>query len=233
MFEFIPAKELKKKYKVYGHFYSVSVINCGEIKGRSVLEIISNDENPESADLLSDKVPDAVFILMNPGSSEPADAKAEIDLVDNMGEMEVKLVESNPDDAQFQIMRVMHYCGYNHVRVLSLSDIRHPNSNKFYGFYHNIVEKGNFHEHSIFYKTRYKELIKKIGLKPLYPIICGWGLDKNLDPLIKKCIKMLPHSASLYGLKVEGEDNKYFHPLPRTKSEMMAWVEMLVQQIKS
>ncbi len=68
---FIPAKELKLKYGVFGHFYSVELASREVIACRSVLEIASKYHTPSDHSELSGIRPDAVFIMMNPGSSRP------------------------------------------------------------------------------------------------------------------------------------------------------------------
>ncbi|MFM6344569.1 MAG: hypothetical protein ACKPFK_05395, partial [Dolichospermum sp.] len=61
--EFVYADELKRSFSVRGHFYDVEI--AGKVfPCRSVLEIIANAGDSEATG-----VPDAVVIMMNPGSS--------------------------------------------------------------------------------------------------------------------------------------------------------------------
>ena len=53
MARFIPAKVLKEKYDVFGHFYSVQVAPNTLIECRSVLEIVENAVVPVSLPGLS------------------------------------------------------------------------------------------------------------------------------------------------------------------------------------
>lgn len=71
MARFIPAKTLKAKYDVFGYFYSVEVGTKTVVDCRSVLEIVEKTHAPEKTSVLSNRKPDAVFIMMNPGSSRP------------------------------------------------------------------------------------------------------------------------------------------------------------------
>ena len=64
---FIYADSLKLLFNVFGHFYDLK-IRKKIFKCRSVLEIVSNNLE-YSPNLL----PDAVVIMMNPGSSRPLD----------------------------------------------------------------------------------------------------------------------------------------------------------------
>ena len=65
MVRFIPAEELKSKFGVFGHFYSVQVAPKRVIECRSVLEIVESDQSPRKMDDLSHRKPDAVFIILS------------------------------------------------------------------------------------------------------------------------------------------------------------------------
>ena len=67
MIEFIPADELKSKFDVFGHFYSVQIAPKRIVECRSVLEIVVSDHVPKKTVAFSNRRPDAVFIMMNPG----------------------------------------------------------------------------------------------------------------------------------------------------------------------
>ena len=68
MQRFIPADELKQRYGVFGHFYSVELASREIVECRSVLELVANSRIPKDHSELSALSPDAVFIMMNPGS---------------------------------------------------------------------------------------------------------------------------------------------------------------------
>src|SRR5262245_43336320 len=131
MVEFIPADELKRKFDVFAHFYSVRIVSKKVAACRSVLEIVESDHAPKKTAALSLRKPYAVFILMNPGSSRPL---AEVDdriHSEAIHELPISLVPAKPDTTQYQVMRVMHCCEWRHVRVLNLSDLRCPKSGVF------------------------------------------------------------------------------------------------------
>jgi hypothetical protein len=71
MVRFISAEELKSKFGVFGHFYSVQVAPKKVAECRSVLEIVEATHAPQKTVALSSRKPDAVFVMMNPGSSRP------------------------------------------------------------------------------------------------------------------------------------------------------------------
>src|SRR5438128_2289474 len=129
MVRFIPAEKLKNKFAVFGHFYSVHVAPRKWIECRSVLEIAGTQL---SAKALTDQKPDAIFVMMNPGSSRPL---VEVDnriRASGIHELRVSLVPTKPDTTQYQVMRLMHHCQWRHVRVLNLSDIRCAGSGEFF-----------------------------------------------------------------------------------------------------
>ncbi len=231
MVEFIPASELKKEFDVFGHFYSIKVNSKFEIGCRSVLEIVNKENGIENINSLSSIRPDAVFIMMNPGSSRPLNEKSKIITYENMEHIEVSLVPTKPDTTQYQLMRVMHYCRINHVRVLNLSDMRDPKSGKFIERYREIENKTGFIEHSIFSNIRKKELQNKLKRKDSAPIVCAWGVSPDLDPLIERCINKLPHTTERKGVFKKGTKNKYFHPLPTLQKDKDEWVNDMIPQL--
>ena len=64
---FLYAPELKQIYDVYGHFYNLKIGNT-VFKCRSILEITKQGKALDRTQAV-----DAVVIMMNPGSSKPAD----------------------------------------------------------------------------------------------------------------------------------------------------------------
>jgi len=232
MIEFIPASELKKEYAVFGHFYSIRVNSECEIDCRSVLEIINKENGVKNYESLSSMLPDAVFIMMNPGSSRPLNEKSKIISYNDVGQLEVSLVPTKPDTTQYQVMRVMKFCKWNHVRVLNLSDLRDPKSGKFIQRYRKVENKTGFLEHSIFAEVRKNELESKLKRKIAAPVVCAWGVSADLDPLIKKCVNKISHITKTSGLLKKGTINKYFHPLPTLQIDKEKWVSNMVEQIK-
>ena len=127
--EFVYADELKRSFSVLGHFYDIEI--AGKVfPCRSVLEIIYNAEETEASE-----VPDAVVIMMNPGSSRPLDMSyipkcySVSDVLG--GGWSRELIPARPDNAQYQLMRLMLLKKWKHVRVLNLSDLRNGNSGNF------------------------------------------------------------------------------------------------------
>ena len=217
-------------FGVFGHFYSVQIAPNQFAECRSVLEIVALAHDPTKMAAFSSRKPDAVFIMMNPGSSRPL-AK-----VDNrihakaIHEMAVSLVPTKPDTTQYQVMRIMHYCDWRHVRVLNLSDLRCPQSGVFFKQFKGLEEEHFFDAHSVFSDRRTDELALKLisGI----PVIRAWGVSPHLEPLIERCLSKLTKAKLVKGLLKEGTTNKFLHPLPSLQSQKVEWVNRMVKQCR-
>ena len=139
MVPFMPAEELKKTYGVFGHFYSLELASKEVVPCRSVLEISDKSRMPKDQSELSQLSPDAVFIMMNPGSSKPLEQVSTRIHVDAIHELPISLVPTKPDTTQYQVMRLMHFRRWRHVRVLNLSDLRSSKSPEFIKLYQRLV----------------------------------------------------------------------------------------------
>ena len=128
---FIPADELKQNYGVFGHFYAVELASKEVVECRSVLEIASKTHAPKEPSELSMLRPDAVFVMMNPGSSRPLVEVNNPIHAKAIHKLPISLVPTRPDTTQYQVMRLMHFRCWRHVRVLNLSDLRNPKSAEF------------------------------------------------------------------------------------------------------
>jgi hypothetical protein len=232
MVKFIPAQELKNEFGVFGHFYSVQVAPKRIVECRSVLEIVEEAQVPEQMSVLSNRKPDAVFIMMNPGSSRPlANVNNRIH-AKAIHELPISLVTTKPDTTQYQVMRIMHYCEWRHVRVLNLSDLRCPKSGVFFKQFKGLEEDSSFDAHSVFSERRKDELALKLTNHNGVPVIRAWGVSPHLDPLIDLCISKLARAKTVRGLMKEGTTNKFLHPLPSLQSQQVLWVDRMVEQCR-
>lgn len=228
MVEFITAQVLKDNYDVFGHFYSVQVAPEQFVNCRSVLEIVRPNTPFKEANEISFLKPDAVFIMMNPGSSRPLiETNDRIDYR-AIHELKTSLIKAKPDATQYQVMRLMYHCQWNHVRVLNLSDLRSSKSAKFLEHYRELETEYSFDAHSVFSDQRKDELALKINHGP--SVICAWGTSPILDPLIERCLHKLTNAKFPMGLLKEGTTNKFFHPLPPLQSQQMIWVQRIFEQ---
>lgn len=230
MVQFIPAQELKNNFAVFGHFYSVQIAPKRVVECRSVLEIVDHAAVPRKAEGLSNRRPDAVFIMMNPGSSRPlAEVNNRIH-ARAIHKLSMSLVPTKPDITQYQVMRVMHYCEWQHVRVLNLSDLRCSKSVEFFKQFKRLEVDDSFDSHSIFSGRRKNELALKLTNHSAIPVIRAWGVGPHLDPLIDRCMPKLIRTKIVRGLMKEGTTNKFLHPLPSLQRQQMLWVNQMVEQ---
>jgi len=230
MADFIPAEVLKSKFAVFGHFYSVHVSPTRVYECRSVLELVEGAHAPKKTAEISDRQPDAVCIMMNPGSSRPlVEVDNRIDS-DTIQKLTISLVPTKPDTTQYQLMRVMHYCEWRHVRVLNLSDLRCSRSGVFFQQFKGLEDEFSFDGHSVFSDLRQDELALKLTNHNSIPVIRAWGLSPHLDPLIERCISKVGRSKKIRGLIKEGATNKYLHPLPSLQQQKLVWVDRMVEQ---
>ncbi|WP_409346936.1 DUF1643 domain-containing protein [Paenibacillus sp. MBLB4367] len=211
------------EFKCYGHFYKITKDNMVVARCRSQLDIINADKM--KFDHLIDSVPDALSIMMNPGTSRPADSnyiEKEIDL-DNFITEEKEIVHTIPDDTQKRLMRVMQIKKWKHLRVINLSDIRQPESQKLSEELKQYNKHSLLMEHSIFSGVRKNEvdsLLKKMKGKP---IIIAWGTQNCLNQFAKVCLTVIKGHMS-YG--VTAKKNYHFqHPL----TTKLSWVDNILK----
>lgn len=225
---FVPSKELMQNYDVFGHFYSVEITSGEVVDCRSVLEIASKSRTPKDHAELSNRKPDAVFIMMNPGSSQPLVAVNNHVLAHDIHEMSISLVRTKPDTTQYQVMRVMHHCQWQHVRVLNLSDLRCSKSPHFVKLYRRLEVESDFDSHSIFSEARQHELSLKLPKARKMPLVYAWGLSEKLDPLIERCLSKISTNRTIKGVLEEGTSNKYRHPLPSLQKQKLQWLDKMI-----
>ncbi len=164
------------------------------------------------------KKPDIMVIMMNPGGSKPVDG------------IENKTIESEaiPDRTQDQVMRVMTVCNFQYARVLNLSDIREPKSNKMSLKVLEMDKKDI--AHSVF-DDRRKEDFDSLFVKRV-PVLFAWGVGKSLQQLAEKAIESINIDNPI-GMKKEGLEWAYYHPLPQVYKKQKEWVEEITEQIKN
>jgi hypothetical protein len=229
---FIPASDLKQNYSVFGHFYSVELASKEVVECRSVLEIASKDHTPTDHSELSALRPDAVFIMMNPGSSRPLVEVNNHIHARAIRKLRVSLVPTKPDTTQYQVMRLMHFLGWRHVRVLNLSDLRSPKSAEFIKLFQRLEGESHFDSHSVFSDARTDELSLKLPKRKKTPLVLAWGISDKLNPLIDRCMSRLPRKSIRMGLLEPDSTKKYRHPLPSLQKDQRHWLNMMIRQFK-
>lgn len=231
MQRFIPADELKERYGVFGHFYSVELASKEVVECRSVLELVAKPRIPKNYSELSALSPDAVFIMMNPGKSWPLEEVNNRIRAREIQKLVISLVPTQPDRTQYQVMRLMQVRQWRHVRVLNLSDLRSPKSAVFIKTFQRLERDEEFDSHSIFSEARIDELSLKLPKTKKTPLVLAWGMSEKLNPLIERCLASLPAKSRLKGLLEEGT-NKYRHPLPSLQKDQRLWLKNMVRHFE-
>ncbi|EGQ7769652.1 DUF1643 domain-containing protein [Vibrio parahaemolyticus] len=221
---FIYAKELKTKFSVYGHFYDLKIKN-ETFKCRSVLEIVSKSVG----DIASSK-PCTLVVMMNPGSSKPlsADYVPKTYSIDQImsNSWEKEIVSTRPDNAQYQIMRLMLLTEWKHVRVINLSDLRNGNSGKFSTEFQKAKTLDNSNPHSLTHKDRRCEL--KQYCSESKTVIVAWGSTAVLRESAKTFLKQVPN---VKGLPLESPWFRY--PSPYNKQQKLDWLESMNAELNT
>jgi hypothetical protein len=231
--EFLYAAELKKRFACYGHFYELVMLNGERAKCRSVLEIVDGSISHENPAEISRREPDVVVIMMNPGSSHPKDiyhVDAEIEYPQRNFSSRKELVLTQPDNTQYQVMRIAVSKGWSHIRVLNLSDLRDPKSGSFIQKTEELSELMGGHTHSIFCAERTEECTHALKRKTATPILLGWGQDLGLLPLVDQCLKRIEGEPTC---TVASEVHPLLnaHPSPMLQSKKLEWLDNMLQAL--
>jgi hypothetical protein len=243
MSSFLYAAELKKTYRCYGHFYRLNITGHEPLLCRSVLEITSLPREAVGAgsdpdDLFGGKqeqsLPDAVVIMMNPGSSRPiedgdTDSLIEMPLPDGFRK---PLALTQPDNTQYQIMRIMASKGWAHVRVLNISDLRDPKSPSFIARTQALAEHPEGDRHSLFSEARSDERESMLKRKDGAPFILGWGQDPGLIPLAEQCLKRI-EGARAVTVPAGNHPVLTAHPSPMLQKKKIEWLETIGAALES
>jgi hypothetical protein len=170
--------------------------------------------------------------MMNPGSSRPLLPVDQLVKVEAMDRLTTHLVPTRPDTTQYQVLRVMRQLGWQHVRVLNLSDLRCTKSVQFFREFQQLEAEHGFDVHTLFAARRKVELARRLTSHLHLPIVRAWGVSDALNPLIDRCERAIRGRETRYGLAKAGTTNKFFHPLPSLQSQQRLWVEQMLQQIR-
>lgn len=229
--KFVYAKELKKEYIVFANFYQLEYNDGKKISCRNVLEIFNmatyKDSNKRN-------IPDAIFIMMNPGRSKPkkknykAPTVKEVDIIKHQ-QIKINLVETKPDNTQYQLMRIMKEKKWQHVRVLNLSDYRQAKSAEFYKDIVGLKQNDSYCIHSIFSKKRTKELMQHFNSSKS-KIIAAWGIDEALDELILQAISYNKIDKRI-GVNIRNDQLHYSHAGPQKFTDKMKWIENIIKEV--
>jgi hypothetical protein len=238
MSEFLYAAELKKTFRCYGHFYRLNVPGRNPLLCRSVLEITSLPREAVGAgtdpdDLFSApdaelSLPDAVVIMMNPGSSRPiedGDTDSLLDMPLPAG-FRKPLALTQPDNTQYQLMRIAVSKGWKHIRILNISDIRDPKSPSFIARTKALDAVDGGQAHSLFSNVRKTEREQMLRRKPGAPFILGWGQDAGLIPLAAQCLNCID-GEKIVTVPAGNDPVLTAHPSPMLQAKKEAWLDAI------
>jgi hypothetical protein len=229
--EFRYAAELKKRFTCYGHFYELTLSNGEQLKCRSVLEIVDGEIPQHDPSAISLLVPDVVVIMMNPGSSHPKDKQHEPGLFDTQLAPDAKeLVLTQPDNTQYQIMRVAVEKDWHHIRVLNLSDLRDPKSGSFIQKAEACAALEDGQLHSIFCEQRTEERTRSLRRKNNGPILLGWGQDAGLIPLAEQCLSRIV-GEPVFTVASPVHPLLNAHPSPMMQKKKVEWLERILAEL--
>lgn len=232
--EFIYAAELKKSFTCYGHFYELLLLNGERAKCRSVLEIVDASVPQDNPSIISEMEPDVVVVMMNPGSSHPKDIyhiDEEVEYPRDNGSTRKDLVLTQPDNTQYQVMRVAVHRGWKHIRVLNLSDLRDPKSGSFLQKVDVLSGIMGGHVHSMFCAERTIERAHALKRKRNTPVLLGWGQDAGLLPLAEQCMKCL-EGEPICTVPSDVHPMLNAHPSPMLQSKKLHWLEAMVRELE-
>ena len=250
MTPFIYADELKKTFCCYGHFYRLQIAGTEPQLCRSVLEITSLPREAVGAgagpeDLFNrpagnqtfkgvvQSQPDAIVIMMNPGSSRPlesGDTESLLTLPLPAG-FRKPLVLTQPDNTQYQIMRIMTAKQWTHVRVLNISDLRDPQSTRFIARTQALTSLPGGQTHSLFCNERAAECTEMLQRIPDAPFILGWGQDPGLIPLAAQCLNRISNER-IVTVKAEKNPLLTAHPSPMMQLKKEEWLNTILALLK-
>jgi hypothetical protein len=249
MIAFTYAAELKKTFRCYGHFYRLHVGGIKPQLCRSILEITSLPREAVGAgtdpnELFSasgeishtcasvkneGNLPDAVVIMMNPGSSRPIE-DGDTDSLLTMplpGGFQKPLVLTQPDNTQYQIMRIMVSKDWKHVRVLNISDLRDPKSPSFIARTQKLAALPGGGRHSLFSEARSDERTDMLKRQPGAPFILGWGQDAGLIPLAKQCLSRI-EGGKIIAVPAGNDPALTAHPSPMLQKKKEEWLDAIL-----
>lgn len=210
---YISAKKSKEIFNVWGSFYT-----AGKQSYRNALDMATKDILPED---LTRRSTDAIIIMLNPGSSEPLNPKM---IQRKRG---IRFTLTKPDQAQYQIMSLMHHMNWNHVRVLNLSDLREPRSKDFLTKLKNGKLAQN---HSIFCTQREQEFKELYQLKKSGSTVLAWTFNLEITDLAKLALKK--NLIGPCGIQHLDLNYLYRYPSPPNFHKKREWLQNIIKQIK-
>ncbi|MAK90276.1 MAG: hypothetical protein CMI13_03445 [Oleibacter sp.] len=227
MMDFEYAETLKQDFAVVGEFYRLRIQQQTFLCRRRA-EIYR--VTAEKGDDLS--TPDAVAILMNPGSARLAEQLTGADFpeTEHAGLLslqqtrlqqnrlqQTRLQKLNPDNTQYQLMRLMREMGWRHLRLINLSDLCDANSQSFAQLFRLVGELDGTHPDSLLHPLRKREMQKllKAGVR-----LVAWGSNAVLKNHAQLCLQQVRRCQ---GLALEYPWYRFASPY--RKDQKLSWLQ--------
>ncbi|MHB9130419.1 MAG: hypothetical protein ACYDBB_04920 [Armatimonadota bacterium] len=224
-------------YKAMGSFYKFTGASPEHKGYRNLLEIYSlqyfDEVFPEGSHKSCDdilhgaSVPDALFVMMNPGGSKPSEGYAHSFISEGAIVSEqlstINMIPTVVDDTQFILMDAMRHRCWNCIRIINLSDVSESDSKKFQS---QLLDDGSYQGsllHSIFSEQRKCELELSLSI---HPIILAWGSDCRLDGLINIAWEYIKPLRPIGWAK-----HYYYHPYQRKEEKLTTWLCTINDQL--
>ena len=201
---------------IFGRFYGMP--GTGEsYRCRDRLEIHRGNERDDECV--------AIFIMMNPGSSEPLVGSS------TAPKQQAVMVPTKADITQYQLMRLMGVLGWKRVRVLNLSDLRNAKSASFYVALSDFATREGHDGHSIFSGARQSELACALSRKSGASVISALGVSEKLGALAETAMRSLGRTN--LGLGHQNGPWAFRHPLRKTDPQQTEWRVDALRMLKA
>lgn len=206
------------RYRCTGLFYDWREDRADFAK-RAILDIFHD----AAATPTADAAPDAVVVMMNPGSSAPLPGYGG-------RECEGERVPAKPDAVQYQVMRLMGAAGWRHARVVNLADLRAARSADLYALI--AAGAGDAELGAMFAGASRVTAAQAVNART---VICAWGMDRRLAPYAERAQAWLEaRGIAPLGVRAASTFPAYRYPKPVGNWRMaVEWLAALTAQARA
>lgn len=226
--EFEYADSLKNDFEVKGEFYRLTRQDKEAIVCRRRVEISLKNATGRNAQ------PDAVAVLMNPGSIRFADPTEESSLpqIENAAQLSLRdthLKTLKPDNTQYQLMRLMRQMGWKRLRLINLSDLCDANSDSFARLYRELNDNSDIDAipHSLLHSSREKELKRLLKADQL---ILAWGSNPVQQADAEAFLELVKRRKPV-GLALEHPWYRFASPY--RKDQKISWLQEMISLLQA
>lgn len=210
---------LQEKFDVQAAFYKLKV--TGRLHTcRSVAEIRRKGSRETKQD--------ALIVLSYPGNYAPSDKQA-LYRINPSNFQDIHVQKAQAQQVCFQLMRLLDRMDWNHVNVISLTDICSLNTiNLGHDLY--FMKKNRIENHSLFIPNRLKEIDGYLDSET--KIIIGWGTHQKIKNMAQKALDILSLKGSIFGVKHKVAPY-YYHPFSFRNEDNVKWLDQMESQLRA